>query len=60
MQLAFASISMMACVFPVQAVCHVAPLEELHVLGVFDESRSHHDGLETLTVDRPQLHVDQS
>lgn len=37
-----------------------SPLEEVHVLGVFDESSSHHDGLETLTVDRPQLHMDQS
>lgn len=36
------------------------PLEEVHVFGVFDESSSHHDGLETLTVDGPQLHMDQS
>lgn len=39
--------------------CLVAsPLEELHVLGVFDESGSHHDGLEALTVNSPQFHMD--
>lgn len=40
--------------------CLVAsPLEEVHILGVFDESGSHHNGLEALTVDSPQFHMDQ-
>lgn len=39
--------------------CLVAsPLEEVHVLGVLDESGSHHDGLEALAVDGPQFHMD--
>lgn len=36
-----------------------SPLEEVHILGVFDEPGSHHDGLEALTVDSPQFHMDQ-
>lgn len=36
-----------------------SPLEEVHVLGVFDEPRPHHDGLEALTVDSPEFHWDQ-
>lgn len=36
-----------------------SPLEEVHILGVLDESGSHHDGLEALTVDRPQFHMDK-
>lgn len=36
------------------------PFEELHVLGMLDESRPHHDGLETLPVNGPELHVSES
>lgn len=35
------------------------PAEEVHVLGVFDDAASHHDGLEVLPVDGPQLNVSQ-
>lgn len=35
------------------------PAEEVCVLGEFDETSPHHDGLETLTVDRPELDVRQ-
>lgn len=38
----------------------MSPLQEVHVLCMFDEAGSHHDGLETLTVDGPQLHRGQS
>lgn len=33
------------------------PAEEVGVLRVLDEARSHHDGLEALPVDGPQLNV---
>lgn len=36
------------------------PAEEVCVLGMFDETGSHHDGLETLSVNRPELDVSQS
>ncbi len=36
------------------------PAEEVSVLGVFDEAGSHHDGLESLSVNRPELDVSQS
>lgn len=35
------------------------PAEEVGVLGVSDETRPHHDGLEALPVDGPQLDVGQ-
>lgn len=37
-----------------------SPFQKLHILGVLDEARPHHDGLETLAVDGPQLHVGES
>lgn len=37
-----------------------SPFQKLHILRVLDEARPHHDGLETLAVDGPQLHVGQS
>lgn len=36
------------------------PAEEVGVLRVLDEARSHHDGLEALPVDGPQLDVGES
>lgn len=35
------------------------PAEEVHVLGVLDDAASHHDGLEVLPVDGPELDVSQ-
>lgn len=37
-----------------------SPFQKLHILRVLDEARPHHDGLETLAVDGPQLHVGES
>lgn len=36
-----------------------APAEEVSILRVLDEARSHHDGLEALPVDGPQLDVSE-
>lgn len=35
------------------------PAEEVHVLGMFDDAAAHHDGLEVLPIDGPQLDVRQ-
>lgn len=37
-----------------------SPFQKLHVLCVLDETSPHHDGLETLSVDGPQLHICKS
>lgn len=35
------------------------PAEEVHILGMFDDAASHHDGLKILPVDGPELDVSQ-
>lgn len=42
-----------------EVASHV-PAEEVGVLGVLNEARSHHDGLEALPVNGPQLDVGES
>lgn len=37
-----------------------SPLQEVHILRVFDESSSHHDRLKALPVYGPQLYMDES
>lgn len=42
-----------------EAASRAVPAEEVHVLGMLDHAASHHDGLEILPVDGPQLDVRQ-
>lgn len=42
---------------PGQRVRAAVPAEEVHVLGMLDDAASHHDGLEILPVDGPELDV---
>lgn len=42
-----------------RARARAVPAEEVHVLGMFDDAASHHDGLEILPVNGPELDVSQ-